>query len=245
MSQSKIQTGKPRIPGRLAGFFTASLILTLTALATACGSHTVTYDSTSNGSSTNPTPTATPTPTVTVTVSPSPTPTENLLPPITESFTVTGASGITPSFTTTVDTDDVLRIKITAGTADKVSMPGYNFQAQYDCVKYTIEVMGHTVTTNVLAVDNGNGGGYPAPWGCYGASSSQVIDFSSRLSPGHGPVTVTVKAEGTNFYCKWCQSQTPYYYWANQCAYACPLYNVYKTHTVKGDLAIQVNGTSL
>jgi hypothetical protein len=246
MSQSKVQNGTPnrytRFTGRAAGVFTASLILTLTGLVTGCGSHTVITDP-------NPMPTYTtwplPIPSPWPSPNPSPTPSGNLLPPITTSFSVTGPEGTTPSFSTTVDTDDILRIKITSDSAGKVSLPGYGFYAEYDCVKYTIQVMGDTITTNVLSVNNGNQGGYPAPWGCYGAPTSQVVDVSARLSPGHGPVKITVKAEGYDFYCKLCESQTPYNYWPNSCATYCPMRGVYKTHTVKGKLDIQVNGTSL
>lgn len=165
----------------------------------------------------------------------------NLLPPIRANFTLTGASGTSPSHSVTVTTDNILKIRINSGSASQLAVPGYsNFSAQYNCITYIVNVLGQDTQTQTLSVNGGN---------CSGAEDSQVIDLSNRLTPGHGSVTITVRAGSYDFYCTSCLSQpwlyNAYPYGPYSCSYYCPLKTVYKTHTVTGSLDIQVNGTSL
>lgn len=172
---------------------------------------------------------------------------ENALPPITESFTVSGASGTTPYYTTTVNTDNLLKIKITAGDAQQITDPSYGFSATYSCVSYKVTVLGSTQQTKLLAVSSQ--ADVLAAANCPGAANHQVLDFSSRLSPGHGPITITVEAASYDFYCRGCQTYPWFYnaypYGAYSCSLYCPSRPVYKTHTVTGNVTIQVNGTYL
>lgn len=176
--------------------------------------------------------------------SPAPLPTtstNNLLPPVQESFTVTGSGGTNPTYSVTVDTDNLLQVQITAGAATNV-IPGSNFSANYGCVTYNVTALGQTVTTNTLGVNGGNSI-------CPNAPSSQTIDFSSRLTPGHGAVAITVSASGYDFYCQGCLMDPALYdaypYGPYSCSMYCPLHTVFKNHGVTGTISVQVNGTSL
>ena len=161
------------------------------------------------------------------------------LPAYSESFNrMTGVGGANPTYTTqAVQTDSILKVKITAGPAGNLSLPGStysNFTANYSCISFAVTVLGKTVTTQTLAV---NGGGPLCP----GAPESQVIDFSSRLTANHPPVTVSVSGARYDFYCG---------LWYNGFVLGtynmyCPLRTVYQNHTVSGMLDIQTNGTSL
>ncbi|OFZ80689.1 MAG: hypothetical protein A2583_10500 [Bdellovibrionales bacterium RIFOXYD1_FULL_53_11] len=152
------------------------------------------------------------------------------LPALTFSYEVTGASGVDPvdSFGNIL-TDNILKVKVVAGTAGQIRLSDgtySNWSAAYQCVQYKISALGQTVTTQVLAVDGGNS------YICPGAPSEQTIDFSSRLTSGHGAVTVTVQAYRYD-------SCLNYGYNFGGCA----MHTVYYTHTVTGTLDIQTNGT--
>lgn len=174
----------------------------------------------------------------------------NFTPAITFSFNVTGSGGAHPSFTTQpVNTDTILKIKITAGQASNLNIPIYsNFTANYDCVSYTVTALGKSVTTQPLSASGENSAL------CPNAPPSEIIDFSDRLGPGHGPVTITIDRVRYDFYCKlWTRCQ-PELSWNPTCYYSfypatqsmyCPMRTVYRNHTVTGDLAIQVNGSTL
>jgi hypothetical protein len=169
----------------------------------------------------------------------------------TQSFVVSGAKGTDPTATLPdVLTDSVLKVRVTAGPAGNLALSssaygGYsNYSGQYYCVKYTVEVVGFgQATTHALAV----GGGSTV---CPDADDSEVIDFSRRLTPGHGPVDIKVSAAGYDYYCGLLYSgmiPSAYYnwnYWVNQ--YCSPsLYPVYQTHTVSGSLEVEVNGSGI
>jgi|GEM_PF-1712989 len=172
---------------------------------------------------------------------------ESVLPAITESFTVSGSSGTSPSYTTTVNTDNLLKIKVTAGGAGQITDPNYGFSGTYGCVSYKVTVLGSTQTTKLLAV--GSQSDMLSAINCPGASTSQVLDFSGRLTSGHGSITVKVEAAAYDFYCRGCETYpwlyNAYPYGAYSCSLYCPSRPVYQTHTVTGNLDIQVNGTSL
>jgi hypothetical protein len=169
---------------------------------------------------------------------------ESFLPARSESFTVTGSGGTSPTFTASnVRTDSLLKVKVIAGAAGPVSIPsgtpGYggsysNYQASYGCVRYTIEVAGRSVTTNTLAVEGQNSL-------CPDAPTSQIIDFSDR-AVGVTNTSVKVTAVRYDYYCQlvYMGYISPYYY-NTYCGSS--LYSVYRTHSVTGTLEIQTNGT--
>lgn len=182
------------------------------------------------------------------TITPTPVPTENPLPPIMETFTITGSLGTQPVASVEVDTDNLLKVKITPGAAGPLADPNQssNFTANYGCVSYTITVLGRTEHPTLRV-----GAGSPA---CPGAPESYTIDFSNRLSPGHNSVTVQVSNPRYDFYYLSCVPQPwlygvspyqPFYYIESECRTKYGMYNVYKNHTVTGTLEIQVNTTSL
>lgn len=227
----------------------SALILSLVFSVTACAPRrNTTPASSSNTTSSNTTTSTTNESTGTVTTNETTSePSVEPLPAITESFTVSGASGTTPSYTTTVDTDNVLRVKVTAEAAGQVTDPTYGFSGTYSCVSYKVTVLGSTQTTKLLAV--GSNTDLLAGYNCPGAAGSQILDFSSRLTPGHGTITIKVEASTYDFYCRGCESSpwlyNAYPYGPYSCSLYCPSRPVYKTHSVTGTLSIQVNGTHL
>lgn len=152
-------------------------------------------------------------------------------------YTGTGSNFITPP----VDTDNTLKVRITAGPGGPLSDPNYsNFVANYGCISYRVTVMGNTRTTQMLSVNSSGGycpGNYAGQW--VQSANSEVLDFGAVLSPGHGPITVEVKEARYDFYCAYYYSfgytYSPYNNW-------CPLKSVYRSHTVTGQVEIQVNG---
>jgi hypothetical protein len=195
---------------------------------------------------------------------PIPTPTETA-PPVDEpysaetfSFSVTGNNGTNPVYSTHTSgsatdffiTDNLLRVKVTAGAASNLSLPsGYSaYTGSYGCISYTVSVKdssGNTLrtqTTNTLAVNSGAAL-------CPSSSTSQTLDFSGVVSNGpHGGVYVTVQANSYDFYCQYWYSM---YYaygsaspWINSYNSFCPMRAVYQTHTATGSIEVQVNGTS-
>lgn len=165
----------------------------------------------------------------------------NAYPAITTSFSLTGSGGTAPTYSFTVSTDNLLRVRVNAGASTNV-IPGSNFSATYECVTYNVTAMGQTLSTGTLSVSGGNAI-------CPNAPTSKTLDFSSRLTSGHQSVTITVQATGYDFYCQscltypWLFNAYPYGYYS--CNMYCPLHTIYKNHGVTGSMDIQVNGTSL
>jgi len=132
-------------------------------------------------------PTAsTPTATTPTTTTPVPTttaaPASIFTPSIIQTFNMT-ASGV---YTVVVNTDNLLQVQVTA-QPDPVTV------GNYTCAQFSLQALGNTQSTGILAV---NGGGL----NCSGASSTTgTIDFSTRLSPGHGPVTITISNAQTDY----------------------------------------------
>ncbi len=161
-------------------------------------------------------------------------------PAYTYDFAVTGSGGTTPSWQSPlVETDNLLKVRVSAGNASRISLPsGYsNFTATYGCVQYTIRALGQTVTTGLLSTGSASSSVY-----CPNAPTSQVIDFSSRLGSGHNSVNIEVTEVRYDFYCQMLMQGLISSMYYNT---YCPSYPVYRTHTVTGQLDIQVNGTSL
>lgn len=164
---------------------------------------------------------------------------EALYPTYTGSFAITGSGGAQPTYTATINTDTVLKIRIKAGLAGKNT--GSNFSANYGCVTYTVKVMGETVATKVLSP-----GGTDSV--CPGAPTEEVIDFSHRLVPGHGAVAIEISSPQTNFQCRDCYAN-PWNYYAYpygpySCNLYCPVRNALSMHVATGTLEVETNNTS-
>jgi len=165
-------------------------------------------------------------------------------PTYTSSFVMSGTGGTLPGAAITdIFTDTIFKVRVTAGSASNLALPagtngGYsNFSASYSCVSYTIEALGQTRTTVPLSVSGSSTMNL-----CKNSPSEQVFDFSSRLTPGHGPVSVTIKSAKYDYYCQLLLMGYIYNgYYNTYCSAS--LYPVYKTHTVTGNLDIQVNGS--
>ncbi len=178
-------------------------------------------------------------------------PTTTGAPSTTASFSMNGVGSAQPSWSSagrvSISTDNVLKIKITAGQAGALTLSsgGTNvFTANYSCVSYVVTVNGRSVRTkNLLA--NGVASTY-----CPDGVTDQTIDFSDRLSAGGDAPTVVVSDPRYDFYCQiWhgCQTYPNMYY--SQCSgfsynyynTYCPSRAVYKTHSVTGNLEIYTN----
>jgi hypothetical protein len=152
-------------------------------------------------------------------------------------FTLNGTNSGNETYTSApFDTDNLLKVRIVGLPGGPNSGVGNtNFTANYLCVGYTVSVLGQAVDTKPLAVNGGvigmcqNGG-------------SQVIDFSSRLSPGHGPITITVSKPRYDWYCM----LYTYYPWlmGGTATMYCPLHPVYQYHTINGEIQVETNGTN-
>jgi len=162
------------------------------------------------------------------------------IPAYTYSFSVTGADGNNPSYQApAVETDNLLRVRISAGPGEKVSIPQYsNFVGQYDCVQYKVEALGRAQWTPILSL---SGAGNPY---CPGSVSFADLDFSSRLGSGHNSVNVNVTAVRSDYYCKlYFGGYMPHLTREWAIANYCPVSSVYRTHVVTGKMQVQVNGT--
>lgn len=174
--------------------------------------------------------------------------TTNTNPPIAFSYNLAGigTTGTLPSkwVSAEVQTDNLLKVKVSPGAAGGLNLPpingvSYGYVANYGCISYDVKVLDQTITTQTLSV---NGGSFACP----NAPTSQVLDFSSRLTPGHGPIKVEVSNARYDFYCQSCYT-FPWFFNAYQygCNMYCPLRPLFKNHTAAGTLKIQVNGTYL
>jgi hypothetical protein len=233
-------------------FWITTSCLALSWLATACGGQSSRDFNNSNvpgaqapgngnggywSNYPNPNPTNTSNPT------PSPTSTSgggssSNLPPLAYDFTISGAGGSKPTYTSpAIQTDSILKVRVTAGPAGQLSASNVaysNFSSTYGCISYTVEAIGQQVQTKALNV------GYSYGNVCGAAAADHVIDFSGRLTPGHGAVNLKVTAARYSFYCELLAAGWVY----GSYSMFCPLHTVYKNHTVTGRLEVQVNGTS-
>jgi hypothetical protein len=230
----------------------ALLLMSIAALSlplTGCGG------SAADGTGTTGTGGATASDTPTPTVSASPTP-STFDPAETFSFSINGPGGTTPSQAVgPVNTDNMLQVQVTPGSAGPLSIPGSysGFSANYNCVQFNVTVLGQTLSTGLISLNgqciNNVGGAYQYVT----TPTSVVLDFSSRVSGPHGPVTVTISNAQYDFYCALYMEYYQYYGpYSPQNPFAgstpglyCPVKTVYSNHTVTGSIAVQVNGTSL
>lgn len=142
-------------------------------------------------------------------------------PAYTFDFSNQGPQG---KFTATqIDTDNLLQVTVTLG--QPTTIPGTGYTAEYSCAQFMVTVLGQSQTV-FLSNTGSPGYGY-----CNGAQTSQMVDFSSRLTTGHGPVSVTV----TNVSYDNCRLYGDVY------GYGCPMTAVYSTHILTGALSIVVN----
>ncbi len=214
--------------GTLGTFLLASAI-------SGCGGQA--YQAVPTGNPDVPVPTASSAPSPLISAATSFTPTESF------SFTVTGANGTTPSWTSpTVYTDSILKIQISAGQAGQISANNYsNFTASYGCVEYTIGVynsqgtiIGQSFSTGVLAVNGGDAN-------CSGAATSWTQDLSqSVLTAGAGPVTIRILGTENDFDCLLYEQGYSGLMGPDNTLY-CPVRPTYQTHTVTGTVGVQTN----
>lgn len=169
---------------------------------------------------------------------------DGFVPSVTYSFTLQGPTDVM-EVPGEVGTDNMLKIRIKPAPAG--NSVGSGFSANYTCISYVISVLGQDVRTKTLSL--GNGGH------CKGGPTSQVIDFSGRLTPGHGPVQIKVSAARSDFKYNACLAYpfeftaikwiTPYW-WVPDFTVCNKLYYpttpLYANDTAAGDLEIQVNG---
>jgi hypothetical protein len=125
-------------------------------------------------------------------------------------------------------TDDLLEIEVTGLSASAVSGSGYS--AVYSCVRVQVEVEGETQTAFVTNT-GADGTGV-----CAGAVARQTLDFSHRMSSGHGEVEITITdAEYDN--CR---------LYGFLSLSGCPMSSVYSSsygkHTVGLNFTVNVNG---
>jgi hypothetical protein len=169
---------------------------------------------------------------------------DNTLPTETYAFTLTGNGGTNTTFSVdNINTDTILKVKIIAGSAGQLSLSSgsySNFTASYKCVRYTITALGRSVQSKVLAVDGGDS------VFCPGAPTEETINFSNRLTTGHGDITIAVSAPSYDFYCQMartsCGTNSSCLYYSG-CNLSAPMRTVYKNHTVTGSIAVQTNST--
>lgn len=122
-----------------------------------------------------------------------------------------------------IDTDNLLQVSVTLG--QPTTIPGTGYTAEYSCAQFLVTVLGQSQTV-FLSNTGSPGYGY-----CNGAQVSQMVDFSSRLTSGHGPVTVTIE----NVSYDNCRLYGDVY------GVGCPMTSVYSTHILTGALSIVVN----
>jgi len=154
---------------------------------------------------------------------------------IPQSFTQGGQT-----YTNGISTDSILKIRVTAGAAGNNVVPatnpyyhaGTNFTATYGCISYVVTVGGQQVRSQTLAVP----GAYN--YNCPNAPQSQVIDFSSQLTRGHGPMFVTVSSVLDDYYCQQLGNSYNNLF--------CPLHPVYDSnygkHSISGTIEVETNG---
>ncbi len=154
--------------------------------------------------------------------------------PLSYEFTQSGTNGYS---TTPITTDNVLKVKFRVGTVQGNSVHSATELA------VTLRVNGTEITPN-----------YTSSNYTYGrvGETSNVIDFSSYLSPGV-PVQVSVVSPKNDFYCTY--APNPFYYWDYNTGTYAPvnaLYNqypgcrkaVHSSHQWSGALIIQTNSTT-
>lgn len=256
-------------------------LVSMTGLASSCGGKAY-RDASTSAAGTTITTTGGTTPTTGTTTTGTTTDTTPITASAAFSFSLTGNGGTSPiSRNGPIKTDNMLKVQVTAEDMGQLAVPGVssNLTAGYSCVTYTVTL--YTMLNNVLSRLSDNvqttklspsGGGKF----CASAPKSQVLDFSPRITAGHGDLYVQISNPEYDFYCQqwdscqtiinygpvygpmvagmWYQSCVNFYPYSSQSLYCGGtdstgktrgLRAVYKNHTIKGDLDVQTNGTTL
>jgi hypothetical protein len=190
----------------------------------------------------------------TITLSiPTPSPSATGGPALTFSGQITGSTGTTPSWTSpTFETDNTLQVRITPNQAGSIVSGTPNvdsyFTGIYNCAEFTVVVLGDTVTTQPMALDPSQPCWSQSGSPIYGVQSSQLIDFSSRLSSGHGAISVAITGGATDDYCQWLADNVtnPYssaYMEYNWTSLFCEVRAIYKTHVATFTVGVGIDGT--
>jgi hypothetical protein len=234
--------------------FNFVLILGLSVLGTACGSQVPAAAAKPNVTygtpllSNNQLPYSLPSPL------PASIPT-NAVPAYTSDFKIYGAKAIGtaggPSSVTlsNIQADSILKVAVVASSPGISSGNGY--QAQFDCVKFSVKV-GNSTQTAFLTTTNRDGTGV-----CQGARAKVTLDFSSQLTPGHGPMSIEVSdpyfdncynnnsfPNGTGFAFYNQGYATGYsYYGPYSFMYVCNMNQVPAYLSISGNLSVHTNGT--
>jgi hypothetical protein len=150
-------------------------------------------------------------------------------------FSLNGTNSGNETYTSApFTTDNLLKVRLTALPAGVNTGGGTNFSAMYNCAGFTVSIPGQSQDSQPLAVNGG-------VIGMCQSGSQQVFDFSSRLSPGHGPVSITVSNPKYDWYCM----LFTYYPWlmGGTATMYCPLHPVYQYHTVQGMIEVLTNNS--
>lgn len=164
----------------------------------------------------------------------------NLLPPYKFTASLQGQAKYTSP---NINADKVLNVRIVAGTSGGYStgVSGSTGSAPYNCVRYNVTVFNKTITTNLLSPTGGS-------TNCPNAPSSQEIQFSGELYPGHGPVNVIVSEVNTDvryMFCMNCLGGCYVWgYWPSACQQFYPVSPQYTTHLSNFRLEVQTDITS-
>jgi hypothetical protein len=179
----------------------------------------------------------------------------NLVPAYTSDFKIYGARQLAsvggPSSVTlaNIQADNILKVVISTSSPGVSSGNGY--QAQFDCVKFSVKV-GNSTQTAFLTTTNRDGIGV-----CQGARSKVTLDFSSQLTAGHGAMTVEISdpyfdncynnnsfPNGTGFPFYNQGYATGYsYYGPYTFMYVCNMNQVPSYLAISGTFAVHTNGT--
>jgi hypothetical protein len=227
----------------------------LVALATGCGAggyreNQLTRPNVTGNQTTTPTTTVGSTTTTAPAAS-------DINPTVSYDFTITGQGGNFPTWPKTgeeppaLKTDATLKVRVTAGPASQVSplpgskVPYSNWTMAYDCVEYTISVLGQTRKTGILKV--GTGGTM-----CPTAPSAKTFDLKGMLYPGHPDIQVKVVGASYSLYCQWLYSGLlstslwPYtnvtFQQAQSLYCSTAMYPLLNVHTVTGSIDVEVDG---
>jgi hypothetical protein len=132
----------------------------------------------------------------------------------------------------TVSTDSTLQVSITAGNGMPLNGTGYS--VGFNCQQFTIRI-GNVTTTAFVKKQNYYDfafyQGYMSYDPCANAPSTWTYDFSSALSPGHGPETITI----SNMYIDNCRLYGDPY------DGGCGLAAAYSSYQVDGYIAVTTN----
>lgn len=156
----------------------------------------------------------------------------------------------TAAITAAMQTDTLLLVKVNAMAATRnEGGPVYaNFTANYKCATYRVTLQmdsGNGVYSDFASVDTDRIS-VSSTAGCSGSVTSQTIDFSGYMVPGHGNFKIKVEALTSDFDCDRALSYPYYPNPYSQILATCrtnPMRSIYQYHVVNAKIQAQVNGT--